>query len=200
MDKSPTDLLFSRRSVRQYRPDPVPEETVRRLLEAAHAAPSAHNSRPWRFVVLRDPALRRALAERMAETYARDAEADGQAPEAIRARNERSVGRIASAPLAILVLVDETCLPPNPGRRADGERLLLVQSAAAAVQNLLLAAQAGGLGACWICAPAFCPQAVRESLDLADLWTAQALILIGYPAERPKQPDGRALDEVVQWR
>jgi coenzyme F420-0:L-glutamate ligase/coenzyme F420-1:gamma-L-glutamate ligase len=194
------DLLFSRRSIRQYRPDPVPDESVRRILEAAHAAPSAHNAQPWRFVVLRDSDQRRLLAERMAEAYARDAEAGGRDPEAVRARNERSVNRIVGAPLAILVLIDEGCLPPDPGRSAEGERLLLVQSAAAAVQNLLLAAHAEGLGACWLCAPAFCPQAVRDALGLPEGWTAQALILTGYPGEEPKDPEKRPLDEVVEWR
>jgi coenzyme F420-0:L-glutamate ligase/coenzyme F420-1:gamma-L-glutamate ligase len=200
MDNPKLEILLSRRSIRAYRPEPVAEETIRRILEAAHAAPSAHNSQPWRFVVLQDPAARHSLAERMAKAYARDAEADGQAPDAIRARNERSVGRIGAAPLAVLVLFDESSLPTQAGRRTEGERLLLVQSAAAAAQNLLLAAHAEGLGACWICAPAFCPQAVRESLSLPDGWIAQALILIGYPAEQPKRPDGRPLDEVVRWR
>jgi len=194
------DLLTSRRSIRLYKPDPVPEPIIHRILEAAHAAPSAHNTRPWRFVVLRDAAARRALAERMAEAYTRDAEADGQPPDAIRARNERSVNRISGAPLGILALLDETCLSEKADRRTEGERLLLEQSVAAAVQNLLLAVQAEGLGGCWICAPAFCPQAVREALGLPGSWVAQALILGGYPAEEPRQPDGRALDEVVLWR
>ena len=200
MDKAPMEFLLSRRSVRKYRPDPVPEEAVRRMLEAAHAAPSAHNTRPWRFVVLRDPTVRRVLAERMAEAYARDAEAAGQDPEKIRARNERSVSRIGGAPLAILALVDEACLPEDAGGRMDAERMLLGQSVAAAVQNLLLAAHAEGLGACWICAPAFCPPTVRETLRLPESWTAQALVLIGYPAEQPQKPDGPAVDEVVRWR
>ncbi|MGB7538417.1 MAG: nitroreductase family protein [Anaerolineales bacterium] len=200
MNNPKIDFLTSRRSIRQYKPDPVPEPIIRRILEAAHAAPSAHNTRPWRFVVLQDPAVRRTLAERMAEAYAQDAEADGQPPDAIRARNERSVNRLSGAPLAILALLDEACLPEQAGRRTEGERLLLEQSAAAAVQNLLLAVQAEGLGGCWICAPAFCPQAVREALELPESWVAQALILAGYPAEEPRRPDGRALDEVVLWR
>jgi coenzyme F420-0:L-glutamate ligase/coenzyme F420-1:gamma-L-glutamate ligase len=194
------DFIFSRRSIRKYRPEPVTEDSIRRILEAAHAAPSAHNSRPWRFVVLRDAAARRSLAECMAQADACDALADGRKPETIRARNERSVTQISGAPLAILAFVDESCMPANAGRRAEGERLLLLQSVAAAVQNLLLAAQAEGLGACWVCAPAFCPQPVRENLHLPETWTAQALILIGYPAESPRRPDGRAIDEVVQWR
>ncbi|MBN2086077.1 MAG: nitroreductase family protein [Anaerolineales bacterium] len=195
-----TDLLFSRRSIRRFKPDPVSEPVIRRILEAAHAAPSAHNTRPWRFIVLRDPAVRRMLAERMAEAYARDAEADGQTPEAIRARNARSVDRISGAPLGILALMDESGLPEGAGRRMEGERLLLVQSVAAAVQNLLLGLHAEGLGGCWICAPAFCPQTVREALGLPERWIAQALIVAGHPAEEPGKPDGRMLDEVVLWR
>jgi F420 biosynthesis protein FbiB-like protein len=194
------DLLFSRRSIRKFQPESVPDDSIRRMLAAAHAAPSAHNTRPWRFVVLRDGTVRRSLAESMAAAYGHDAEADGQKPEAIEERNRRSVERIIQAPLAILACLDETCLPANAGRGAEGERLLLTQSVAAAVQNLLLAAVAEGLGACWLCAPAFCPQAVSETLSLPAGWIAQALILIGFPAEASLQPEGRALDEAVQWR
>jgi coenzyme F420-0:L-glutamate ligase/coenzyme F420-1:gamma-L-glutamate ligase len=200
MTNQKLDFLLTRRTIRRYRPDPVPEDTIRRILEAAHAAPSAHNSQPWRFVVLRNPEGRRLLAERMAEAYARDAKADGRPDEAVRARNKRSIMRICEAPLAVLALADEGCLPPDAGRRETGERLLLVQSVAAAAQNLLLAVHAEELGACWICAPAFCPQTVRQALGLPEGWTAQALVLIGYPAETPEDHEKRALDEVVQWR
>jgi coenzyme F420-0:L-glutamate ligase/coenzyme F420-1:gamma-L-glutamate ligase len=199
METSGMDLLYARRSVRKFLPDPVPEEAVRRLLAAAHAAPSAHNSRPWRFVVLRGEAVRCALAEAMAAAYARDAEAAGGEPDAIRARNERSIARIAGAPLAVLALLDEGCLPSGAGARSDAERTLLVQSVAAAAENLLLAATAEGLAACWICAPAFCPRTVREHLTLPETWTAQALILIGRAAEAPDPPAGTPLDEVVRW-
>jgi coenzyme F420-0:L-glutamate ligase/coenzyme F420-1:gamma-L-glutamate ligase len=193
-------FLHSRRSIRKFRSEPVPEDSIRRILEAAQSAPSAHNVQPWRFVVLRDPEARRTLAEQMAAAYAADALADGQAPEAVRTRNRRSIARISGAPLAVLALMDEGCMPADPGRGAAGEHLLLVQSVAAAVQNLLLAAQAEGLGACWVCAPAFCPQTVRESLRLPGNWIAQALILIGYPDEEPRAPEKPSLDEVVQWR
>ncbi len=194
------DIIFNRRSIRKFRPEPVPEESIRRMVEAAHAAPSAHNTRPWRFVILREERVRRALAEGMAAAYARDAGADGADPEKIRARNTRSVERISAAPLAILACMDEACVPANAGRGTEGERLLLIQSVAAAVENLVLAAVAEKLGACWLCAPAFCPQAVLEALALPKNWIAQALILIGFPAEDPVQPDGRVLDEVVVWR
>jgi coenzyme F420-0:L-glutamate ligase/coenzyme F420-1:gamma-L-glutamate ligase len=199
MDQSIWTIIHSRRSIRQFRSDPVPEDSIRKILEAAHAAPSAHNTRPWRFVVLRETAKRRVLAERMAEAYRLDAEADGQPAVKIRERNQRSIARIEGAPLAVLVCLDEICLPADAGWRMDGERLLLVHSAAAAMQNLLLAAHAEGLGACWIGAPVFCPQTVRECLSLPKSWIAQALVILGYPAEEPEQPEGVTLDEVVRW-
>jgi F420 biosynthesis protein FbiB-like protein len=199
MPHSDISLLLSRRSIRQFRPDPVPEGLVRRLIEAACAAPSAHNSQPWRFVVLRDPAVRKEFALRMAAAYRQDAEADGRPADEICQRNQRSVARITAAPVAILACADKSCLPPDAGRAAAGERLLLSQSVAAAVQNLLLAAHAAGLGGCWLCAPAFCPQAVRETLDLDACWEPQALVLIGYPAEEPESPERRRLDEVARW-
>jgi len=194
------DMIYVRRSIRKFRPDPVPEDSIRRLLEAANAAPSAHNTQPWRFVVLRDAGARRLLAEGMAAVYARDAETDGMDPEKIRGRNDRSVARIAGAPLAILACMDEACIPANSGRSTEGERLLLTQSVAAAVENLLLAATEEKLGACWLCAPAFCPSAVAETLALPKNWIAQALILIGLPAETPAKPNRHTPGEVVQWR
>jgi coenzyme F420-0:L-glutamate ligase / coenzyme F420-1:gamma-L-glutamate ligase len=194
------ELLHARRSVRKFLPDPVPEDAVGRILAAAHAAPSAHNSRPWRFAVVREAPARRSLAEAMAAAFARDAEAAGRNPEAVRARNERSIARISGAPLAVAVFLDEACLPADAGGRMDAERMLLVQSVAAAVQNLLLAAAAEGLAGCWICAPAFCPQVVRENLNLPETWSAQALVLLGSAAEQPAAPEGTPFAEVVQWR
>lgn len=194
------DAIFARRSIREFRADPVPEEILRDLIAAAVAAPSAHNAQPWRFVVLRDGEARRALAERMAEAYRRDAEAEGRPAEEIRERNDRSIRRIAGAPAAVLFLADFGAAPPANGLRAEAEKLLQVQSVAAAVENLLLAAHAEGLGGCWIGAPIFCPQAVQAELDLPPGWVAQALVLLGYPAEAPARPESRPLSELILWR
>ena len=200
MMTSASDLLQGRRSIRQFRPEPVADETVRSLLELACAAPSAHNSRPWRFVVLRDPSMRLQLAQQMAAAWRAEAEVEGITAEEIRARNERSVARITQAPVAILACADHASLPEAASPRFTGEKLLLAQSVAAAVENLLLAANAAGLGACWVCAPAFCPQVVRDALGLNENWEPQALILIGHPAETPDKPAGPTAEEVTLWR
>jgi F420 biosynthesis protein FbiB-like protein len=68
-------------------------------------------------------------------------------------------------------------------RRRGHEMTMAVQSAAMAGQNLLLAAHALGLGACWLCAPLFCPDVVTATLALPPDWQPQGLITVGYPAE-----------------
>ena len=77
--------------------------------------------------------------------------------------------------------------------RQKVERDLAVQSLGAAMQNLLLAADAKGLGACWFCAPAFCKEAVREALAIPSEVEPHALIALGYPDESPKAPPRKGL-------
>ena len=76
---------------------------------------------------------------------------------------------------------------------------MAVQATATATENLLLLAEARGLGACWMCAPLFCPDVVRDTLGLPQDWQPQALITAGYPAAPPRRRDRRLLDEVVVW-
>lgn len=178
------DLVRSRRSIRRYAARPVPPTIVDQLLAAAVWAPSAHNRQPWRFVVIDSEATKRRLATAMGERLRRDLAADGLAPDAIDRDAGRSYARLTAAPLLILVcltLADMDVYPDE--RRAANERLMAAQSAAMAGQNLLLAAHALGVGACWLCAPLFCPDVVGQTLDLPADWQPQGLITLGYPAE-----------------
>jgi F420 biosynthesis protein FbiB-like protein len=84
-------------------------------------------------------------------------------------------------------------------RRQAAERTMAVQSVAMAGQNLLLMAHAMGLGACWICAPLFCPDTVRETLGLPADWEPQGMILVGFPAGPPRAKDRRPFEAFVRW-
>lgn len=184
-------LIRSRRSIRRYRSDPVPRETIDRLLEAAAWAPSAHNRQPWRFAVVTSSEARRRLATAMGDRLRADRTRDGDPPDAIERDVKRSYERIFNAPLVIVACLSMRDMDRYPDeRRASAEQTMAAQSAAMAVQNLLLTAHALGLGACWMCAPLFCPDTVRETLRLADDWEVQALITIGTPADDGK-PRGR---------
>lgn len=178
-------LIRGRRTVRRYDRRPVPEQLVMKLLEAAHWAPSAHNRQPWRFVLAQSAHARQTLATRMAERWRADLLADGADPDTVQRRSAISVQRIVSAPLIIVPCLDLASLDSYlDSRRQQAERQMGVQSVALACQNLLLAAHHYGLGACWMCAPLFAQDIVRDVLDLPAPWEPQALLTIGYPYSR----------------
>jgi len=198
----PGDLsvLAARRTVRFYTPEPVPDDVVHALLEAARMAPSAHNAQPTRFVIVRSPQVRRRLTSRMARRWRRDLERAGTSEAAIRVQLRFSERRFGEAPLLILVgyTMEEMDEYPDRARRA-AEATMASQSAAAATQNLLLAAAAHGLGGCWCCAPLFCPSVVRRALGLPAAFTPQALLTIGRPAHTPPMPPRKPLDAIVTY-
>ncbi len=195
------DLLASRRTVRFYTAEPVPDHLVRTLLEAAQAAPSAHNAQPSRFVVIASPEARRRLAERMARRWRRDLERSGTAEAAIEVQVRFSLRRFSEAPVLILVgyTMEEMDRYPDR-RRRRAEELMAVQSAAAAMQNLLLAASAHGLGACWCCAPLFAPGEVRRALGLPRAFVPQALLTIGFPAHTPPSPPRKPIESIAMFK
>src|SRR5688572_3008057 len=191
-------LLASRRSVRRYRADRVPGETVRRLVQAAASAPSAHNRQPWRYVVIDDAPAKEKLATAMGRRLAEDRSRDGDDADAIRTDVERSFARITGAPVVILACLTLGEMDSYPdARRREAEFLMAVQSTAMATQNLLLAAHAEGLGACWLCAPLFCPEAVRDALALPADWRPQGLITLGYPEQPGKARPRKAIADIL---
>jgi F420 biosynthesis protein FbiB-like protein len=192
-----TDILETirgRRSVRKFLPHPVPKALVEEVLVAAGWAASAHNAQPWRFIVLADASLKRELALAMAETWAADLARDGKTVEA--ETRKAKVERFANAPVLILAcLTMEGMEKFSDERRQQCERDLAVQSVGAALENLLLAAHAKGLGACWFSAPSFCKATVRQVLEIPDAVEPQALVAMGYPAETPSLPKKKPLGE-----
>jgi coenzyme F420-0:L-glutamate ligase/coenzyme F420-1:gamma-L-glutamate ligase len=186
--------------VRFYQQAPVPAALTRILLEAAMHAPSAHNVQPTRLVVIDSPEHKRRLADHMARRWRRDLERSGTSGAAIQVELRFSVRRFSEAPLLILVgyTMEEMDTYPDRARRR-AEEIMAVQSAAAAIQNILLAATANGLGACWCCAPLFCSGVVRQALGLPRTFVPQALLTIGVPAHTPPVPPRKALESIATF-
>lgn len=194
-------VLDTRRTVRFYTSQPVPLEVVQELLQAARTAPSAHNAQPTRFVVISSAEAKHRLADRMAQRWQRDLQRDSAPEAAIRVELRFSLRRFGEAPVLILVGYTMEDMDRYPDRiRRAAEETMAVQSAAAAIENLLLAATAHGLGACWCCAPLFCPGVVRRTLDLPRTFVPQALLTIGYPAHTPPVPPRKPLESIVTLR
>ncbi|MEP7290042.1 MAG: nitroreductase family protein [Chloroflexota bacterium] len=193
-------IIQSRRSIRRYQNRAIPRKTLETVLNTAKYAPSAHNRQPWRFAVITSPGEQQALALAMGTRLRADLTADHVPADVIEKDVTRSYSRITGAAALILVCMTMLDMDRYPdAKRAAAERLMAVQSTALAGQNLLLAAQAEGLGACWMCAPLFCPDVVSAQLQLPADWEPQALITMGYPAEE-KQSTRFPLESRVLWR
>ena len=183
------DEIKSRRSIRKYTKQPIPRDVIREILEAASFAPSAHNAQPWRFIVLTQAEPKNALANAMGQVWIKELELD-HIPKNIRWTTvNRSSERFMTAPVLILACLTMENMDNYPdAKRQQNEHDLATHSLAAAIQTMLLAAHALGLGACWYCAPIFCKPAVRKALGIPENVEPQALITIGYPNESPKTP------------
>ena len=192
-------LACSRRSIRRYRDEPVPRALIERLLAIAGRAPSAHNRQPWRWAVITGE-TRRRLADAMAVPFRRDLLADGLDEAEAERIVARSRARISTAPVLILACLTMEEMDTYPDeRRQRNEWLMAAQSVALACQNLLLAAHAAGLGACWLCAPLFCPETVRHVLDLPATWEPQALLTLGWPANEGRDRPRHPVSALTRW-
>lgn len=192
--------IRDRRSIRQYLEAEVSPTIIHRIIKAGSWAPSAHNAQPWRFIVVKDK-MKMRLAKAMAFQYKRDLIRDSKESDEIDTLVELSVNRFSNAPVLILVCLTMVSMDVYPDEtRRTIEQKLAIQSVAAGIQNLLLAAHAEGLGACWYCAPLFCPEVVKEVLDLPADFYPQALITLGKPAESPVPPSRMSLEEIIMYK
>jgi coenzyme F420-0:L-glutamate ligase/coenzyme F420-1:gamma-L-glutamate ligase len=187
------EAIAGRRSLRRFAPRRVPRALLRDLVAAACAAPAPHRSRPWRFVEI-TPEARPRLAEAMAAAWRADLEADRQPLEVIERSLARSRRQLVEAPLLLLACLEQEGARRWPDRRRRrAERDMYMQSLGAALQNLLLAAHARGLGGYLKGAPLFCQAAVEEALGLPTGWQPAFLVLLGYPAEGFRPPPRPAI-------
>ena len=195
------DALLGRRSVRRYLNREVPEEAIKRVLEAARWAPSPHGRQPWRFAVLRREETKTRLAEAMGEEWRANLEMDGQGAEVVEKRLQGSRKRLLDAPVLVLLCLYSEDLDVYPDAvRQQSETMMAVQSLGAAAENALLAAYSLGLDAGWVCAPLFCPEKVTEALGLDPRLIPHALLTLGYAeGDPPKRRVRKSLDELVNY-
>jgi nitroreductase len=178
------ETITRQRACRAFSPAPIDDETIGRLLTAATFAPSAENKQPWEFVVVRDPATRAAIGElsRRAWTEHGRAFSEHRLPATMLAEVDRgATGGVADAPVNVVVCADVE----------RGLEATIPSSIFPAVQNLLLAATALGLGSALTTITAGYRAEMQGILGLPDHVRPIALVPIGMPA-RPLGPPRRA--------
>lgn len=162
------EVVRRRLSVRAYKPDPIPDEVLNRIIEAGRLAPSAKNYQPWKFIVVRDPAVRAALVPAC-----------------------RGQKFIAEAPVVICGCAVEEQVWKGMGGYWSAEAVDL----AIALEHMILAATAEGLGTCWI--GAFVEADVKNVLGIPSGVKPIALTPIGYPAREASPRPRKPIEEIV---
>ncbi len=164
------DVIQKRRSVRKYKEDPIPEKVLRCVLEAARLAPSGSNIQPWKFIIVKDKALKEKLAQASAGQFF-----------------------MAEAPIIIV-----GCgFPDNCYARLGRYMKAWPVDVTIALEHLILQAQEEGLGTCWI--GSFEEVEVKAILNIPENVKVLALTPLGYPGEIPAFRGRKSLDEIISY-
>ncbi|HEY1538713.1 MAG TPA: 5,6-dimethylbenzimidazole synthase, partial [Solirubrobacteraceae bacterium] len=192
-------VIADRRDIRRFRPDEVPDDVLRRVLEAAHRAPSVGLMQPWRMIVV--SSLQTRIEVRRLAQRERLRQAD-RFDERARQFLDQKIEGVVEAPLGICVCCDHG----DPGIEVLGRGTIPetdVYSTACAIENLWLAARAEGLGVGWV--SYYRPDDLRALLAIPERVDPIAYLCLGWPDERPQRPglessgwsSRMALDDVV---
>jgi F420 biosynthesis protein FbiB-like protein len=186
------EAIAARRSIRKFKPDPIPEDVLRTVLTAGIRAPSGKNRQPWKFIVIQGE-QRGEMMRRMRQGIAKvkaQGEDIGSAEWTARVMDQ--------APVTVFVFNPDGLHPWQPHTTDQNfDDLVNVQSVGAAIQNMLLAAQDLGLGSLWICDVFY---AEEELLSwLGEDCQMVAAVSFGYPDESPEARSRKPLEEVARW-
>ena len=190
------EAIYTQRAIRQFKPDPVPDDMVRRLIESATRAPSGGNRQPWRFVVIRDAETKRRIGHYYRQAWEAAYGGQSSAPPPIQPRVRASAANLAEhmhqVPVLILACIEHDGSPSTMSRGS---------SIYPAVQNLLLAARALGLGSVITTLHKRYEREVKDLLGIPDNVETAALLPIGYPAEgvRYGATHRTPVEEVTYW-
>ena len=172
------EAIYSQRAIREFKSDPVPDEVVHRLIEAATKAPSGSNRQGWKFLVIRDLELKRKIGEyyNLARNsrYGADASLGSNVPARRRAASDYMAEHLHEVPVVVLACVEH-----------DGSTSTMSRGGSIypAVQNFLLAARGLGLGSVITSLHKRYEQEIKTMLGIPDNVETAALLPLGYPAD-----------------
>lgn len=178
------EAILKRRSIRLYQDRAISEEDLKEILDAGTYAPSAVNLQPWYFVAIQDKGEMEKLYQIMGDVSTKIEpelrERFARNPEVV-SETTGFISKLGGAPVCILAFQ----LKPDYGKRPE----TIIQSVAAAVENMLLAATDKGIGSCWLTAPleVDASEILRETFA-PECGNLLAVITLGYPAQNPKTP------------
>ena len=196
-----SEAIRTRRSIRRFKPDPIPEEKIKLLLESARLAPSGTNTQPWRFIVVRDDDTKTKL-----QRAAHNQKHVKRAPVIIVCCADLKAFK--EFPTRVDELIESGALPERTrevfipyiekGMSTVTKDVLMVAAAAnvaIAIEHIVLQAVEIGLGTCWV--RWYEDEKVKEILDIPDNIEVMALLPVGIPDENPSPRPRLRLDKMV---
>ena len=164
------EVIKKRKSIRKYKSDPIPEDVLNRILDAGRLAPSAKNYQPWHFVVIRDPEMKKKVAE--------------------ACRNQPFMAEAD-------VIICGCALEKIAWGRMGNYMASWPHDLTISLDHMILAAANEGLGTCWI--GAFDEKMVKDVLSIPDDVRVVALTPVGYPAEEARERGRLELEDIVSY-
>ncbi len=203
------ELVKQRRSIRRFKPDPVPEESIRKIIDAARRAPSGFNMQPWEFVVVTDDDLRRRIVEITHQYWRQSMDMERARPEwqgktwKLTGMTDTE-GDYTSAPVFILLFGDprvQAGLPMGVKYDAHRRRLIHQSGLASAFLIMHLAAAALGLASQWYSAvqTPYAACMIKDLLGMPEPLEIYDMMVLGYPAIQPPGKYLRPMEEVLHW-
>jgi len=195
------EAIEQRRSIRKFKPDPVPDEQVLSLLDAARLAPSGCNAQPWRFKIVKDKETKSKLAQAaFNQSFIAEAPVVIVCCADVRAYIEGTVsglqdlGKTGSVENRVAaIILERTDKLKNMNADQLGERVAL--NVAIAIEHIVLRALDFGLGTCWV--RLVDRHKIKDVFGWDDNLYVTALLPIGYPAESPGPRKRLALEDII---
>jgi len=203
------DAIKGRKSIRRFKQTPVPDEIINKILDAGRLAPSANNTQPWKFIVIKDREVLKNMAAAVRDMVDRMipfAESEKQA-QRLAAYKGTYYTFFENAPVVLAVCVEgydagtDQLLARMGYAPEDIKRLRPLpglQSVSAAIEHMLLAIHALGYGSCWMTGPLVAQEAFGKLLGYGKETFIAALLPIGLPDEDPPSRSRKPLDEIVK--
>jgi len=201
------ELVRKRRSIRRFKPNPIPDAWVDKILEAGRWAMSGANAQPWEFIVVKDQETKNKMASVWLELRGEsDVIETTRVKELRHAQHARPhvLPSFKDAPVLIVVCGDRrtyqaTVLATNYIGGEGGPGATYLKSMANATQNMHLAAAALGVGSQWYSVNRLWEQSLRVILDVPPVLEIHTVVVVGYPAYEPPPPYRRELKEIVHF-